>query len=89
PDKFRKITNGKVTIKKHAILGMGVSVMPNVTIGEGSSIGSMSLVNKSVDEWGIYVGIPCKFLKERKKDLLNLEREFLKKGLNADENMRY
>ena len=78
PEKFKNISNGKVVLKRHTILGTGVSVLPNVTIGEGSAIGSMSLVNRSVDAWGIYVGIPCKKIKERKKDLLELEKKFLK-----------
>lgn len=78
PDKFRNVMEGAVTIKKHSIIGTGSSILPNVTIGEGCSVGSMSLVNKSIDAWGIYVGIPCKRIKERKKDLLELEKEFLK-----------
>lgn len=76
-EKYRKVYGGKVQIKKHAILGTGVSVLPAVVVGEGSSIGSMSLVNKSVDEWGIYVGIPCRRIRERKKNLLDLEKQFL------------
>ena len=78
PDKFRNVTEGTVTIKKHSIVGTGSSILPNVTIGEGCSVGSMSLVSKSIDDWGIYAGIPCKRIKERKKDLLALEKEFLK-----------
>jgi len=77
PDKFRNVTEGAVTIKKHSVIGTGSSILPGVTIGEGCSVGSMSLVNKSIDAWGIYVGIPCKRIKERKKDLLELEKEFL------------
>ena len=78
PDKFRNVIEGAVTIKKHSIIGTGSTILPNITIGEGCSVGSMSLVNKSIDAWGIYVGIPCKRIKERKKDLLELEKEFLK-----------
>ncbi len=85
PDKYRNVIGGKVIIKKHVILGTGVSVLPGVTIGEGSSIGSMSLINKNVDAWGIYAGIPCKMIRERKRDLLNLETEFLKEVSNAGE----
>lgn len=77
PDKFRNVTEGTVTIKKHSIIGTGSSILPDVTIGEGCSVGSMSLVNKSIDAWGIYVGIPCKRMKERKKDLLEFEKKFL------------
>ena len=49
-----------------------------VTLEEGTSIGANSLVLKSTEPWGIYAGSPIKKLKNRKKDLLKLEKEFLK-----------
>ena len=81
PIEYRKLICGTVTLKKHAILGTGVSVMPGVTIAEGVSVGSMSLVNKDLDPWGIYVGIPCKRIKDRSQKLLALEDELLQKGV--------
>jgi acetyltransferase-like isoleucine patch superfamily enzyme len=38
----------------------------------------MSLVLKSTEPWGIYIGNPAKRLRDRKKDLLELEKEYLK-----------
>lgn len=37
----------------------------------------MTLVQKELAPWGIYVGVPCKRLKERKKGLLEIEKQFL------------
>ena len=73
PEIYRNVDGGEVILEKHVIIGTGCTIMPNVTIGEGTAVGSMSLVNKSLDEWGIYVGIPCKKLKERSKKLLKYE----------------
>ena len=78
PDKYKNIVAGKIMLEKHVLVGSGCTILPGVSIGEGSAIGSMSLVNKSVDSWGIYVGIPCKFLKEREKNLLNLEQKLIR-----------
>ena len=78
PDKYTNVINQKVVLEKHVIVGTGSSIMPGVVIGEGSAIGSMSLVNKSVQPWGIYIGIPCKKVKNRSKDLLYMEKEFIK-----------
>lgn len=75
--KFLGIITGKVKIGKHVIIGTGSTVLPGVTIGEGVAIGSMSLVNTSLNDWGIYAGIPCKYKKDRSKSLLDLERKFL------------
>lgn len=77
PDEYRNVIGGKVILKKHSLIGSGCTILPNVTIGEGTSVGSMSLINKSLDEWGIYVGIPCERVKERSKKILELEKKLL------------
>ena len=76
PVKYKNVSGGSVILEKHVIIGTGTSIMPNVIIGEGSAVGSMSLVNHSLDSWGIYAGIPCRRMKERKKELLLLEHDF-------------
>ena len=75
--EYCNLTGGRVVLGKHVIIGTGTSIMPNVLIGEGTAVGSMSLVRNSLEPWGIYVGIPCKWIKERKKDLLELEKKYL------------
>jgi hypothetical protein len=40
-------------------------------------VGSMSLVLSSTSPWGIYVGCPASRIKDRQRDLLELEKEFL------------
>ena len=77
PMEFRKISGGTVILEKHALLGTGCTILPGVTIGEGTSVGSMSLVTKSLDPWSIYVGIPCKRMKDRNKNLLEFEKKYM------------
>ncbi len=77
PENYRNVTGGTVTLERHVLIGTGCTILPNVTIGEGTSVGSMSLVNASLTPWGIYVGIPCRYIKERSKDLLVLEEQLL------------
>ena len=81
PAKYRHIIGGGVVVKKHAIIGSGCTILPNVVIGEGCSIGAMSLINKSLDGWKIYVGIPCHYVKDRSNDLLGMEKKFVKESL--------
>ncbi len=76
PDEFRKITKGRVLLKKFAIVGSGTTILPGVTLHEGASVGAMSLVNKDLAEWMMYVGVPVRKIKERKRELLAKEREF-------------
>ena len=47
-------------------------IFPGITIGEGSATGTMTLINKDIPEWSIYIGQPARFLKERSKGLLKL-----------------
>lgn len=70
PIEMRNIIQGKVILERFVQLGSGTTVLPGVTIKEGSVTGCISLVLKSVDEWGIYTGVPVKRLKERSKNLL-------------------
>ena len=71
---------GKVTLCKHVIIGAGSVILPDVTIKQGSSVGALSLVNKNLNSWGVYSGIPAKKIKSRHKDILKLEKKFLKKN---------
>lgn len=85
PEFYLGIIHKKVILEKHVVVGTGSTILPGVVIGEGSSVGSMSLVNKSLDEWGIYVGIPCKKVKDRSKKLLELEKDFIKEQTNESQ----
>lgn len=76
PGKFRKVSGSKVILEKHALIGTGSTVLPGVTIGEGTSVGSMSLVTKSLAPGGMYAGIPCRFLKKRSSQLFIKESQY-------------
>jgi galactoside O-acetyltransferase len=62
-----KALYGKLVIEDDAYIGANCTLMPNITIGEGSVIGAASFVNKDVEPWGIYVGSPARKIGERKK----------------------
>lgn len=78
PERFTGITHGAVILKRHVIIGSGTVILPKVIIGEGSSVGALSLVTKSLDPWGVFAGCPAKRLKDRSKRLLELESELMK-----------
>ena len=78
PKEYKKETFKEVHIGRHVIIGTKSIVLPGVHLAEGCSVGAMSMLTKSTQPWGIYFGIPAKKIKERKKDLLDLEVEYLK-----------
>lgn len=77
PSKYTGVKSGKITIKRHAIIGANSIVLPGITVGEGVAVGALSMVTKSLKEWGIYSGVPAKYIKERSRELLNLEKSLL------------
>lgn len=79
PSHYLKVVSGSVTLSRHVIVGSGTVILPKVTIGEGSSVGALSVVTKSLDEWGVFVGSPAKRLKSRSRQLLEQEMQLLGK----------
>lgn len=77
PSEFTGVTHAPVFLGKHVIVGSGSVILPGVTLEEGVAVGALSLVQKSCDAFGIYVGNPARRIKERKRDLLEAEKRFL------------
>lgn len=63
----RKQGHNRIVIKDGAYIGMRASLVApkgDVTIGEKSIIGAMTLVNKSVQDGGTAVGVPCRIIEK-------------------------
>lgn len=78
PMQYRQILRERVELGRHAIVGAGSVIFPGVKMGEGSSIGSCSMVTKSTDPWTIYFGVPAKKVRSRKRAMLELEALYLR-----------
>ena len=68
-DDFTKLPykREKIVLKKGCSIGMDTIIMPGVTIGEGSIVGSGSLVTSDIPPWTIAVGRPAKVVKHIKE----------------------
>ena len=71
-----------VVFETHSGLGAHSIVLPGVTVGMGSGIGTMSSVYKDIAPWGIYMGNPARFIKKR-SDHAFKEMEKIKKSLES------
>lgn len=83
PSKYTGVKGGTVRLAKHVIVGANSVILPKVSLGEGAAVGGMSMVSNNLDEWGIYSGVPAKRIKDRKRDLLELEKA-LKRELGRE-----
>lgn len=78
PEKYTGATKGPVRLESYVIIGAESIILPNVTIGEGSSVGALSLISRNLPEWGMFFGHPLRRLGKRSKHLLELQAEFMK-----------
>jgi galactoside O-acetyltransferase len=76
--QFTNVTHGKVSIGKHVIIGSGSILLPGIRLGEGACIGSLSLIKTDCKPFCVYAGVPAKKIKERSRNLLKLEKKYLK-----------
>ena len=71
---------GNIILNKHCIVGAGSVVLPDVTFHEGACVGALSLVNRDLDAWRLYAGVPARLIKDRnKQQILGFEAK-LKSG---------
>lgn len=71
-ESLRNVEKAKIVIQKYSQVGTQCTILPGVVLEEGTAVGAMSLVNKSLPCWSICYGIPAKKQKERSRNLLNL-----------------
>lgn len=75
PSELRHVIKGPVIIEKHVVVGTGSVILPGVHIGEGASTGAMTLINKNLEPWGVFVGIPAKKINTRDKIAIKIAEE--------------
>jgi galactoside O-acetyltransferase len=69
PDEFRDTLKiAPVIFEDFANTGASVTILPGVTLREGSVIGANSLVTRDTEPWTIYVGSPARPIKIRRKE---------------------
>ena len=61
---------GRIRIGEDSWLGVGVVVLPGVTIGKCCIVGSNAVVSRDVDDYSIVAGLPAKKIGETKNYLV-------------------
>jgi dTDP-4-amino-4,6-dideoxy-D-glucose acyltransferase len=77
PERHKNVRHADVTVGKHVIVGSGSVILPGATLEEGVAVGALSLVKERCTAFGIYAGNPARRVRERKRDLLHMEGEFM------------
>lgn len=77
PKEFTNIHHADVVIGRHVIVGAGTVILPGVVIEDGVAVGALSMVSKNLQAFSVYSGVPARKLKNRKRQLLAIEEQFL------------
>jgi len=80
PKEYTGVTHADVCLGRHVIIGSGSVILPGVTLEDGVAVAALSLIHKNCKAFGIYAGTPARLVKERKRDLLELEHALLTKN---------
>lgn len=87
PAAYREVVRSFVRIGRHAIVGANSVVLPGVTIGEGATVGALSLVSHDLEPWTVFGGVPARPLKARRRDkITELEARLRAEVYDADGN---
>lgn len=74
PDELSNVISKPVELGKHVIVGAGTVILTGVSIGDGSAISALALVNRTISKGVIAGGTPCRTIKPRKTGMLELEK---------------
>jgi acetyltransferase-like isoleucine patch superfamily enzyme len=61
-------TNAPIVIEDDVWIGFGAVILPGVTIGRGSIVGSNSVVTRDVEPYTIVGGVPARLIRRRSPD---------------------
>jgi acetyltransferase-like isoleucine patch superfamily enzyme len=67
--------SGEVRIGKHVIIGTNSTIMPGITLAEGTAVGAHSFVKTGTDAFDIVAGVPARKIGQRDRRLLTLEKQ--------------
>lgn len=74
PSHLLKTKHAAVVLGRHVVVGAGSIILPGVALGK-CSVGAMSLVTKSFNDYFIIAGVPAKPVRPRELTYLELEKK--------------
>ena len=59
PEKDKSFRSKPITIGKDAVVGTNSVLLPGANLQEGSILGALSLLNRTIPSWEIWIGNPA------------------------------
>ena len=71
PEKHKGFKSKQIVLGKDSLVGANAVLLPGANLGEGSIVGALSLLSKTIPDWEIWSGCPAQKIGERPdKDFL-------------------
>lgn len=84
PDDYRNVDSRPVRFARHALTGAGTVVLPGTELGEGTTVGAMSVAKGVLEPWSVYAGCLARKVGDRDRDgTLDAERR-LRASVGSD-----
>lgn len=68
-----------IYIGPYSVMAAHCVLFPGAVLAAGVALGACAMLSKHTDPWKVYVGVPAKYLHDRKIDLLQLAEDLDKK----------
>lgn len=76
PETFTSVDRRPVRLEPFSAIGAHALVLPGVTFGEGAVLGAGGMATVDLASWTVFVGAPCRALRERDRALVALAADF-------------
>lgn len=76
PEDLTDVDHRPVWIGRHVIIGAGTVILPGTKVEDSVAVGALSLVRGPLEQFGIYAGVPARFVRQRKQTHIELEKRF-------------
>lgn len=68
PPPHRHVVTARIEIGRHAVLGANSVILPGGGLGEGATVGALSLVKTVLEPWTVNAGVPTRVVGRRDRE---------------------
>ena len=68
PAELRRVQADRITLGRHAIIGANAVILPGTVVGEGATVGALSLARGDLEAWKVHAGVPARVVASRDRD---------------------
>ncbi len=80
PSEFNNVIHAKLIIGRYVSIGCNAIILPGLTLADGTGVGAGTLVNRSTEYFGRYIGVPSRRMGSKSEKIIQLAEELLKRN---------